>query len=90
MDALDALSKANREVKSDNPVTIDDARKSGSHAVGGRPKKSAREKRTHKITTYLSTNELDSIVKYCESIGVQPAVFLRTQAMNKIKSENDG
>jgi hypothetical protein len=85
MDALDALNRANKDSKTDKPVIVGDARKSGSHSVGGRPKKSASEKRTHKITTYLSTNELDAVTKYCESIGVQPAVFLRTQAMNKIK-----
>ena len=85
MDALDALNKANKDSKADSVVIVDDARKIGSHSLGGRPKKKASEKRTHKITTYFSTDELSAIQTYCESIGVQPAVFLRTQAMNKIK-----
>ena len=90
MDALYKLNKANKDSKTETPAKVDDPRKSGSHSMGGRPKKSASEKRTHKITTYFSTTELDAINKYCESIGVQVAAFLRTQAMNKIKNENDG
>jgi hypothetical protein len=85
MDALDALNKANEDSKTDSDVFVIDVRKGGSHSVGGRPKKLPSEKRTHKITTYFSSTELDALSKYCDSIGVQPAVFLRTQAMSKIK-----
>lgn len=85
MDAIGKLNKTNKAAKSKD-VKVTDSRKLGSHSVGGRPKKKANEKRTHKITVYFSTDELDTIQSYCESMGVQPAVFLRTQAINSAKN----
>ncbi len=77
-DAFDALNEAQ------NKKTVNSSFDTGTAKKGGRPPKSASEKRNSKVTTYFSTSELDALTKYCESIGVQPAVFLRTQALNAI------
>lgn len=79
-DAFDAMNSG----KSTN-TGLSDPRKEGSKSKGGRPTKVAADKRTHKITAYLSTNELAELTRYCESVGVQPAVFVRTQALKAAK-----
>jgi hypothetical protein len=61
---------------------------SGTANKGGRPAKSANDKRNSKVTVYFSSSEQDALFKYCDSIGMQPAVFLRNQALNKIKDDN--
>tara|TARA_R110002012_G_scaffold167997_2_gene331386 strand:- start:2099 stop:2353 length:255 start_codon:yes stop_codon:yes gene_type:complete len=82
-DAFDTLNDAQDK---NNDAKVESSFSTGTAKKGGRPPKSAFEKRNSKITVYLSTEELDLIQKHCESIGVQPAVFLRTQAINNVKN----
>jgi hypothetical protein len=83
-DAFDSLNAAQTRTKKKTKITS--SFQTGSANKGGRPPKAAAEKRNSKVTVYFSTTELDGLNKYCESIGVQVAAFLRTQAMNKIKN----
>ena len=81
-DAFDVLNAAR------NQKTVNSSFNTGTAKKGGRPPKSANEKRNNKITVYFSNYELSAINNYCESIGVQPAVFLRTQVMHKVKKKD--
>jgi hypothetical protein len=78
-DAFDSLNAAQKKTK------VASSFQAGSANKGGRPSKPVADKRNNKVTVYFSTTELDGLNKYCESIGVQVAAFLRTQAMNKVK-----
>ncbi|NDV93094.1 hypothetical protein GTH32_18150 [Alteromonas sp. 345S023] len=78
--AFDKLNKA----QSTRQNKVKSSFEAGNASKGGRPAKSASEKRDNRLTVYLSTSELKQLTDYCDELGVQPAVFLRTQAMNKI------
>jgi hypothetical protein len=80
-DALDNLGKAEKG----KDYAHENTRKIGSASKGGRPKKSSRDKRVHKIAVSLSSAELKKIIDYCESIGAQPAAFLRSKALDFIE-----
>ena len=81
-----AFDKAN-EAQKNKSSGKDNTFKSGSSNKGGRPQKAAADKRESKITVYFSTAEIERLTQYCESVGVQPAVFLRTLALDKAKSD---
>lgn len=84
-DALSRLGEANRLASEGKRPEIDDPRKAGAAKKGGRPSKRASEKRTHKMCVYLSSGELEAILKRSEALGVAPAVYLRERALADVK-----
>ncbi|MDX9743215.1 MAG: ribbon-helix-helix domain-containing protein [Arcobacteraceae bacterium] len=54
---------------------------------GGRPKKDTNETKKNKITIYLDDNELETLTKAANEVGLSVGLFIKTSAIKTVKKD---